>query len=77
MCHIFGSNRCCSRNRDKENCHAHVVKGLIIKKGVVDSETKNFLIVEFYRQGFQSILISNNPLGPGYCLSVNLERFKF
>ena len=33
------------------------------QKGVVDSETMNFLITEFYRQGLENTLIINGPLG--------------
>ena len=47
------------------------------QKGVVDSETMNFLITEFSRQGLENTLIINGPLGRSYCLSVNLERCKF
>ena len=62
MCYIFGFNYYCSRNCDREKCYAYVVKGLIIKKVVVDPEKKNFLITEFYWQDLESILIGNSPL---------------
>ena len=32
-------------------------------KGVVDLETRNFLIRAFYRKGLECILIGDNPLG--------------
>ena len=60
---FFDFNCCCSRNRDRDKCYACVVKGLIIYKGVVDSETRNYLIKVFYGQDYESILIDNSSFG--------------
>ena len=56
-------NYCCGRNRDREIFCAYVVKEFIIQMGVVDYEARNFLVTGFYRQGLESILIDNSPLG--------------
>ena len=51
ICAVFGFNYCFSRNRDRKKFYACVAKGLIILKGVVNSETRNVLIIGFYRWG--------------------------
>ena len=63
ICNIFGFNYCCTRNCDREKCYAYVVKRLVIYKGVVNSETRNFPIKGFYLKGLESILIGNGLLG--------------
>ena len=45
---FFGFNCYYSRRHDREKCYAYVVKGLIVQKRLVDSETRNFLVKGYF-----------------------------